>query len=147
MANSARWTDRASLSHFFFYFQMATHPVTYSKVVELYTIYNSTIGTELIWSLNQGWIQPQRCLCYTKNLNFRINQPDSQSLGMIISSFSLTTMLTPLSKAVLLWLGYNFYVVTKGKNSIVWKLQGSKVEPISLKSDLGIWERVWLFCT
>jgi hypothetical protein len=29
-------------------FQMATHPVTYSKIVELYTIYNSTIGTELI---------------------------------------------------------------------------------------------------
>jgi hypothetical protein len=40
--------DRASLSHFFSDFQMATHPVTYSKVVELYTIYNSTIGTELI---------------------------------------------------------------------------------------------------
>jgi hypothetical protein len=35
MANSARWTDRASLSPFFSDFQMATHPVTYSKVVEL----------------------------------------------------------------------------------------------------------------
>jgi hypothetical protein len=40
--------DRASSCHIFSDFQMATHPVTYSKVVELYTIYNSTIGTELI---------------------------------------------------------------------------------------------------
>ena len=41
-------SDRQILGHFFSDFQMATHPVTYSKVVELYTIYNSTIGTELI---------------------------------------------------------------------------------------------------
>jgi hypothetical protein len=40
--------DRASSGHIFSDFQMATHPATYSKVVELYTIYNSTIGTELI---------------------------------------------------------------------------------------------------
>jgi hypothetical protein len=40
--------DKASSGHIFSDFQMATHPVTYSKVVALYTIYNSTIGTELI---------------------------------------------------------------------------------------------------
>jgi hypothetical protein len=58
--------DRASLSHFFSDFQMATHPVTYSKVVELYTIYNSTIGTELIGSLDHGWIHTQSWPCYTE---------------------------------------------------------------------------------
>jgi hypothetical protein len=71
------WTDRASLGHIFSYFQMATHPVTYSKVVELYTIYNSTIGVELIWALDWGWIHTQIWLCYTENLNLRM-EPDWQ---------------------------------------------------------------------
>jgi hypothetical protein len=59
-----------------------------------------------------------------------MDQPDSQTGGLIISDFFLITMLTTLSKVVLLCLLYNFDVVTKGKNPMIKKLQSSKVEPI-----------------
>jgi hypothetical protein len=51
---------------------MVTYSMLCSKVGELYTIYISTIVIELIWSLDPGWIQTQRWLCYTGNLNFRV---------------------------------------------------------------------------
>jgi hypothetical protein len=44
----------------------------HSKIVELQTSNNSTIGIELIWALDQGWIHTQSWLCYTGNLNFRM---------------------------------------------------------------------------
>jgi hypothetical protein len=74
-----RWTDRATWSMIYSQICMATHPKLCSKIVELQTSNNSTIGIELIWSLDQGWIHTQRWLCYTENLNFRVEpawQPD-----------------------------------------------------------------------
>jgi hypothetical protein len=95
-------TNRASSGHIFSKFSLATHPRPCIKVVVLHTSYNSTIGLEHIWALNQGGIHTQSWLCYTEYLNFRLNQPDSQSLGLIISNIFLTTLLTLLSKVMLL---------------------------------------------
>jgi hypothetical protein len=41
-----------------------------------------------------------------------MDQPDSQTWGLIISDFFLLTMFSFLSKAILLWLVFNFDVVT-----------------------------------
>jgi hypothetical protein len=42
-------------------------------------------------------------------------------------------------------LGLQIWCGDLGKNLRIWRLQNSKVEPISLISDLVIWEKVWLF--
>jgi hypothetical protein len=94
--------DRQGLGSIFSEICMWTSLNLCTKVVELQTNYNSTIGLEHIWVLNQGWIHAQSWLCYTKYLNFRLNQPDSPTSSSFISKFVLTTELTLFSKVVLL---------------------------------------------
>jgi hypothetical protein len=55
------------------------------------------ILTRLVINCFQRWSNA------TVSLIFRLNQPDSQTSGLIISKFFLTTELTFLSKVVLLW--------------------------------------------
>jgi hypothetical protein len=58
--------------------------------------------------------------------------PDSPSLDQVISKFLMAPRLNTCSKVVLLQWLYNFVTLTQGKILMVWKLQGPKVEPITL---------------
>jgi hypothetical protein len=82
---------------------MATCPNICSKVVELHTSYNIVIAILSKFSLDLRRNGSQTWIKVTISLRFRLYQPDTQTLDLIISSFFLTTMLTLLSKVVLLY--------------------------------------------
>jgi hypothetical protein len=94
--------DRAPWSTFFSQISMATSPSLCIKLVVLHTSYKSTIGIKLIWALDQGQTDSQTWVQVTAYLKFRLNQPDSLTSSLLISNIFLTTMLTLLSKVVLL---------------------------------------------
>jgi hypothetical protein len=80
--------------------------------VELHISYNIVIAIlSKLW-LDHANIHAQSLCDCSVSLKFRLYQSDSQTLDMIISNIFSTTMLTPLSKVVLLCLVYKFYVVT-----------------------------------
>jgi hypothetical protein len=83
-----------------------------SKVGELYTIYNSTIGVELIWALDQSWIHTQSWLCYTENLNLTMEpawQPNFRLnyLWIFLNNWAYTLKQScPPIIGLQLWCGY-----------------------------------------
>jgi hypothetical protein len=107
-----RTSDRALWSSYFSQFCVVTKLALCTKIIAWQTSYNFVTTILIKFSTIQAWIHTQSWLCFTENLNFRMDQPDSQTWGLIISDFFLITMLTTLSKVVLLCLLYNFDVVT-----------------------------------
>jgi hypothetical protein len=65
-------SDRQSLGLIFSQIYMVTNLRLCSKFVELQTSNTLTIGVELIWALDQGWIHTQSWPCYTEKRNFRM---------------------------------------------------------------------------
>jgi hypothetical protein len=110
--HSIRAADRATLGPIFSRFSMVPSPTLCSKSGVLQTSYNFAMAAQGRFSLDhaQNWVW-SRCQP-TVSLIFRLKQPDRQSLSMIISKLLTRTWLALFSKIVLLWLGYNFDVVT-----------------------------------
>jgi hypothetical protein len=67
------------------------------------TSYNIVIAILSKFSLDLSRNGSQTWIKVTVSLRFRLYHPDNQTLDLIISSFFLTTMLTLLSKVVLLY--------------------------------------------
>ena len=74
-----------------------------SKIIALRSCYNIVIAILSKFLLVQAWIHAQSLCGCTVSLKFRLYQPDSLTLRVIISKFFITTVLTLLSKIVLLW--------------------------------------------
>jgi hypothetical protein len=104
--------DSPIWSQVFSRFLMITHTKLCSKVVKQYDIYNIAIWCCPKRPLHLVWNWAWRSGHPSVSLIFRPSQPDSLTLGLIISKLFLTTMLTTLSKVVLLWLSYKLDVVT-----------------------------------
>jgi hypothetical protein len=104
--------DSQVLGQFFSKIFMVTYPNLCSKAVELQTSYNFVIATSVKFLINQAWIHARSLSGCTVYLNFSPYEPDSPTLGLIISNIFLTTILTLLSKVVLPCLVYKFDVVT-----------------------------------
>jgi len=94
--------DRPFLSLIFSQSCVVTKLTPCTKIIAWQTSYNFVTATLINFSTIQVWIHTQSWLCSTENLNFRMDQPDSQTWGLIISDFFLITMLSFLSKVVLL---------------------------------------------
>jgi hypothetical protein len=97
-----RAADRATSELLFSQFCVVTKLAPCTKIIAWPTSYNFVTATMINFSTIQFWIHTPSWLCPTENLNFRMDQPDSQTSGLIISDFFLITMLSFLSKVVLL---------------------------------------------
>jgi hypothetical protein len=94
--------DSATSGQFFSQISIATHTKFCCKVGELQISYIFVIATMGRFWLDHTRIHAQSFCGCTDCLKFRPYQTDSPTLGLIISHFFSTTMLTLLSKVVLL---------------------------------------------
>jgi hypothetical protein len=102
MAHLHQSPDSQPLNSIFPQISIATNLRLCSKVGELQISYIFIIALQDRFSLDQGQTGSQTWIQVTVYLKFRLNQLDSLTSGLIISNSFLTTMLTLLSKVVLL---------------------------------------------
>jgi hypothetical protein len=84
-----RWTDREIWSMIYSQFCVVTKLALCTKIIAWQTSYNFVTAILIKFSTIQAWIHTQSWLYFTENLNFRMDQPDSQTWGLIISDFFL----------------------------------------------------------
>jgi hypothetical protein len=98
-----RWTDNLICRAIYSQFCVITWSTLFSKVIVLRSSYNIVIAILSKFLLDHDQIHAQsHCSC-TVSLKFRLQHPDSLTLGLIISKFFITTLLTLLRKVILLW--------------------------------------------
>jgi hypothetical protein len=96
-----RASDRGICRANNFQFCVVTWPTLFNKVIVLRSSYNIVIAILSKLLLDHAQIHAQSHCSGAVSLIFRLNQPDSQSLSMIISKFLTRTWLALLSKLVI----------------------------------------------
>jgi hypothetical protein len=121
--------DSHSLEPNFSKVSLVTHSTLCSKVSELQTSYNSTIGIGLIWALDQGLIQPQRWLCYTENLNFRVKPAWQSNFRLYYLQYFLNNNAHILKQSCSPMLGLQVWCGDLGQNLFCLKVTRSQRWP------------------